>query len=313
VCHLWTLWLFPGRSASASLQPPILLVLIPDLTLLLFEGNRFVNIVREQTVIFSKHHGAHRCSYHWSRYALTHSAIVPPVVIALSSSAHNTGTGWSGLTLAKTYTQAHPDVDLAVLEAADSVGGVWASHRLYPGLRTNSILGSYENPDFPMTMEKFGVKPGEHIPGAVVHQYVTDFAKAFGIWHRIRFQTKVEQIQQSSNGEWILTLTVSQSYNGKESMMERKQIAVGKLVIATGVTGNPNMLDIPGEDTFDAPLFHAKEFLQKKEILKTAKNVVVYGGSKSAVRLCRLLDVFFFNSPVHITSLEDYFINTSEC
>jgi cation diffusion facilitator CzcD-associated flavoprotein CzcO len=144
-----------------------------------------------------------------------------------------------------------------------------------------------------MTVDKFGVKPGEHIPGTVVHQYMTDFAKTFDIWRRIRFRTKVEEIQQATNGRWILTLATSQSNDGKEETLTKK-IAVDKLIFATGVTGNPNMPDMPGADTFDAPLFHAKDFLQKKELLRTAKKVVVYGGSKSAVRTCRLSDVFSF-------------------
>ena len=135
-----------------------------------------------------------------------------------------------------------------------------------------------------MTVEKFGVKPGEHIPGTVVHQYMTDFAKTFDIWRRIRFRTKVDEIQQADDGQWVLKLTMLHSNNGKETM-ETKSITADKLVIATGVTGNPNMPDIPGADTFGVPLFHAKEFLQQKELLKTAKKVVVYGASKSAVRI----------------------------
>jgi cation diffusion facilitator CzcD-associated flavoprotein CzcO len=134
-----------------------------------------------------------------------------------------------------------------------------------------------------MTVEKFGVKPGEHIPGKIVHQYLTDFAKTFDIWRRIRFRTKVEEIEQAPNGQWILTLAISQSADGKETM-ETKKIAVDKLIISTGVTGNPNMPDIPGAESFDARLFHAKDFLQKKQLLNMAKKVVVYGGSKSAVR-----------------------------
>ncbi len=139
-----------------------------------------------------------------------------------------------------------------------------------------------------MTVEKYGVKPGEHIPGTVVHQYMTDFAQTFDIWRRIRFRTKVEDIQQGSDGQWILNLTTFQSVDGKE-MTQTKKITVNKLVIATGVTGNPNMPNIPGADEFDAPLFHAKDFLEKKELLQTAKKVVVYGGSKSAVRIPKLL------------------------
>jgi cation diffusion facilitator CzcD-associated flavoprotein CzcO len=195
-------------------------------------------------------------------------------------------TGWAGLTVAKTYTQVHPDVNLVVLDPANSVGGTWAAHRLYPGLKTNNVLGSYENPDLPMKVEKFGVKPGQHIPGEVVHQYLTDFAKTFDIWRRIRFRTTVEEIQQASNGQWILT--ISYSADGKDTIRTRK-IAVNKLVVATGVTSHPYMPSIPGVETFNTPLFHARDFLQKKDLLKTAKKVIVYGGSKSAVRTFGLL------------------------
>lgn len=84
-----------------------------------------------------------------------------------------------------------------------------------------------------MTVEKYGVKPGEHIPGTVVHQYITDFAKTFDIWRRIRFGTKVEEIQQGPDGQWILTLTTFQSVDGKETT-QTKKITVDKLVIAPG-------------------------------------------------------------------------------
>jgi cation diffusion facilitator CzcD-associated flavoprotein CzcO len=137
-----------------------------------------------------------------------------------------------------------------------------------------------------MTAEKFGVKPGEHIPGRVVYQYLTDFAKTFDIWRRIRFRTKAEELEQTSDGQWIVTLATSQSIGGREAV-EITKIVVDKLIIATGVTGTPHMPDIPGADTFDAPLFHAKDFLQKKDLLKKAKKVVVYGGAKSAVILSR--------------------------
>ncbi|OCL02531.1 hypothetical protein AOQ84DRAFT_268633, partial [Glonium stellatum] len=83
------------------------------------------------------------------------------------------GAGWYGLAAAKTYVELHPTEDVVVLESASTVGGVWAQHRLYPGLRSNNMLGTYEYPDFPMDSATFGVQPGEHIPGPVVHQYLT--------------------------------------------------------------------------------------------------------------------------------------------
>jgi len=152
-----------------------------------------------------------------------------------------------------------------------------------------------------MTVEKFGVKPGQHIPGEVVHRYLTEFAKTFDIWRRIRFRTMVEEIQQASNGQWILT--TSYSTDGQKAM-EMKKIAVNKLIMATGVTSYPFMPNIPGTETFDAPLFHARDFLQKKDLLKTAKKVVVYGGAKSAVRTLGLLHlrILLFIYPEHIRS-----------
>ena len=46
----------------------------------------------------------------------------------------DTYSGWHGLAMAKTYLEAHPNTDLLVLDYADSVGGTWASERLYPGV-----------------------------------------------------------------------------------------------------------------------------------------------------------------------------------
>lgn len=142
-----------------------------------------------------------------------------------------------------------------------------------------------------MTVEKFGVKPREHIPSAVVHHYLTDFAKTFDIWRRIRFSTKVEEVVEGEKGQWIITVATTQTSDGKKSV-ETKKLVADKLVLATGVTGNPNMPQIEGADTFDAPMFHCKEFLQKKDLLLTSKKVVVYGGSKSGVRTDHLFYTF---------------------
>jgi cation diffusion facilitator CzcD-associated flavoprotein CzcO len=70
--------------------------------------------------------------------------------------------------MAKTYHQVCPEKSILVLDSARSIGGTWAKERLYPGLKTNNLLGSYEFGDFPMTPGRFDVKPGHHIPGHAV-------------------------------------------------------------------------------------------------------------------------------------------------
>lgn len=181
--------------------------------------------------------------------------------------------GIFGLTVVKTYLEAHPDVSIALLEEGTSLGGTWAYDRLYPGLKSNNLLGTYENPDLPMTPEKFGAKPKDHIPGKVIHEYWAEFAKKFGVEEKLRLNTRVEEVAQDSEGKWLIGITGP----GGES----KNIVASKLIVATGLTGNPNMPDLRGLSDFHGPVFHAKEFLQHKDILKEAKTVAVYGACKS--------------------------------
>lgn len=71
--------------------------------------------------------------------------------------------------------EVHPKANIVVLEAASTVGGTWAEHRLYPGLITNNMVGMYHYPGYAQDEATYGVKPGSHIPGRVVHDYLTRF------------------------------------------------------------------------------------------------------------------------------------------
>lgn len=124
-----------------------------------------------------------------------------------------------------------------------------------------------------MSPEVYGVQPGEHIPGAVLHRYLTDYAKKFGVFSRIQFDTKAETLQPSGAG-WSLSV----SSDGEQRTLKTK-----KIIIATGLTSQPNFPVYPGAETFEAPYFHVKDFCRNAETVKTAQNVVVVGGAKSAI------------------------------
>lgn len=181
--------------------------------------------------------------------------------------------GWFGLAAAKSYLQLHPDDKIAVLESAESCGGTWSKNRLYPGLKSNNIIGSYEYPDFPMSEEKYGVKPFKHIPAAVLHQYLTDYAKHFGIFEKTQFHTRVEVVEPGPDGGWKMSVVAPEG---------ERTLTAAKLILATGLTSTPNMPKYQGEEDFGAPLFHAKEFCAKAGTLNDIKNAVVVGGAKSA-------------------------------
>lgn len=196
-------------------------------------------------------------------------------LIGVYQSSDTGVTGIFGISTARSYIAAHPEENVVVLESASSIGGTWAKHRLYPGLKTNNILGTYEFPDMPMISHEFGVAPWNHIPGSNLHNYLAAFAERFGVARHIKFDTKVETVEQGDNDEWILTIQ-------KSGAADPEQLKTCKLVVATGMTGNPNLPVIPGSNQFEALIFHAKDFLQHEDLLKTAQRVTVYGGAKSA-------------------------------
>ncbi|CAO2653061.1 Nn.00g024720.m01.CDS01 [Neocucurbitaria sp. VM-36] len=183
------------------------------------------------------------------------------------------GAGWFGLAAAKTYIQLHPEDRIAVFESAESCGGTWSKNRLYPGLKSNNMVGTYEYPDFPMDLKNYGLQPFNHIPAAVLHKYLTDYARHFGVFNNIQFHTKVDLVENQENSSWRLTITSPQ---GLRSVMAEK------LIVATGLTSTPNMPQYKMEESFAAPFFHAKDFCKEAPGLVNVKNAVIVGGAKSA-------------------------------
>lgn len=164
---------------------------------------------------------------------------------------------------------------MAIFDSQESLGGTWADERLYPGLKTNNLLGTFEYPDFPMDTATFGVEPGQHIPGLVANKYLKAYADEFGIADRIRLQTKVQSAEHhDKTGGW--TLTVEDAGGTKTSVMVRR------LIIATGLTSDPFLPHFEGQEIYGGKIFHGKYFKQNSDTLHTAKNVTVFGGTKFA-------------------------------
>ncbi|KAF3047245.1 hypothetical protein E8E11_008775 [Didymella keratinophila] len=185
------------------------------------------------------------------------------------------GAGWYGLAAAKAYIELHPDESIVVLEGGSSIGGVWSHERLYPGLKSNNMLGTYEYSDYPMDTATFGVEPGEHIPGTVLHKYLTSFAKEFGVYTRTRLNTRVDSAEENlKTGDW--TLKTHNTVTGEEAPLRTK-----KLIVATGLTSEPHLPTFKGEADFNAPIFHSRDFREQADTLTTTRNVAVLGGGKS--------------------------------
>ncbi|ETN47143.1 uncharacterized protein HMPREF1541_01334 [Cyphellophora europaea CBS 101466] len=183
------------------------------------------------------------------------------------------GAGWFGLAAAKVYHELHPEECLLVTEAENSCGGTWGAGRIYPGLKSNNLYGTYEYPDMPMNEAIYGVKFGEHIPGGVLHQYLTDWAKKHNFFDLIPFNTRVVELEPVGQG-WKLKLDNSQK--GEYSLTTKK------IILATGLTSTPNFPQYKGLEQFRGPFFHAKVFCRLGDTANTAKTVTVVGAAKSA-------------------------------
>lgn len=185
--------------------------------------------------------------------------------------------------MAKTYLEVHPNSSVRIFDSAASVGGVWAEERLYPGLKTNNLLGSYEFSDFPMTPGRFNVQPGQHIPGDAVHDYLRQFSDHYGLIARLRLRCKVESAELRDDECWLLQIS-SASPMTPEHRLE--YVVARKLVMATGLTSEPYTPTFAGQDLFKRDLFHAKELKHRSSSLEKAQDVVVVGGNKSAWDAC---------------------------
>lgn len=176
-----------------------------------------------------------------------------------------------------TYHRLHPTARLLILEASPSIGGPWASHRIFPGLKTNNLWGTYENPDFPMDQTKFGVKKGEHVPAEKMTQYMNALIDENGISECVRVNTRVEVIEQVESG-WRLHCSAIADDKG----MSAFTINTAKLILSTGLTNRPSMPKLPTSN-FEPPIIHSNDFpAYFSSIVKSNSNTLVIGAGKSA-------------------------------
>lgn len=182
--------------------------------------------------------------------------------------------GWYGLAAAKQYRALHPDDSLVVFDPQSTVGGTWADERLYPDVKSNNLLGTYEYPDFPMDSKRFQVKPGQYIPGEVTNTYLKAYVDNFNLGGSIRLQAKVTvaEHQDTLEGGWNLTIV---NHEGQESKVFAK-----RFIVATGLTSEPFMPHFDGQEDFGGKIFHSKYFQQNQDTIKSSKSVTVFGATK---------------------------------
>ncbi|KAI6347840.1 hypothetical protein MCOR25_010878 [Pyricularia grisea] len=206
------------------------------------------------------------------------------------------GAGPAGLCAAKTFLQLQPNATVLILEALPSLGGVWATERLFPTLRTNNLTGNFEFTDFPMTPERFNVCPGRHIPGESMNAYYKAYAEHNHLTGRIRYNTKVTEVRRPAEGEgWLVD--VEDPRKPHDEAPQKETLRCRKLIVAPGVNPTPRIAELPGAADFNAPIIHSSDMGPKFEAVfnsgankqgaagndgRRKRSICVLGGSKSS-------------------------------
>lgn len=128
-----------------------------------------------------------------------------------------------------------------------------------------------------MSTDIFGVKPKQHIPGRVVHEYLEKVAEEFDIADKIRYSTRVVSAEHKDSGGWVVEAV--RSAGGAPGA--GTTVFAEKLVVATGLTSEAFRPRFDGEGSFGKPIFHGKDFPQHADTIQTAERVTVFGGTKT--------------------------------
>ena len=175
------------------------------------------------------------------------------------------GAGVAGLCTAKTLIAE--GFDCTVFERASSLGGVWAQGYSNFGVQVQKDL--YEFPDWPLPHDV-----PDFTPGVRIQRYLEDYAREFGVWPRIKFETSVVRVVEPTapGGQWTITYRA----DGRE-LEER----FDHVVVCVGLfSSKPHMPRFPGQDGFEGNVIHVSE-LDDRRMLE-GKRVAVVGYGKSA-------------------------------
>ena len=148
--------------------------------------------------------------------------------------------------------------------------------RVYDDFWTQTPVDMAEFSDLPMTHPP----PEDQNCGFFPAKYFTEYFESYvdsrvygrkSLRDRIRFNTRVKTVTKS-DGKWIV-----------ECGESGPRFRVGKLIDASGMTSNPNIPKIKGQENFKGLAIHHKNFGQST-FLKDPQiqHVAVFGGAKSA-------------------------------
>jgi cation diffusion facilitator CzcD-associated flavoprotein CzcO len=160
---------------------------------------------------------------------------------------------------------AESGIDFDCFEAESDVGGIWnldSPHAVYGSTHLNSSkkLTRYLDFDF---AEDWPV----YASAEQVQDYLRAYAEEFGLYDRITFNTRVENVERRDEC-WLVTV-----------QGESKPRRYDGVIMATGHHWHPSIPEYPG--TFEGEILHSHDVKSKAQLKD--KRILVVGAGNSAV------------------------------
>ncbi len=196
------------------------------------------------------------------------------------------GAGISGVGGAYHLTQQCPGTAFVVLEAFETFGGTWWSHR-YPGIRSDSDLHTFG----------YRFKPWTGPPIATAEEilsYVGEVIEENDLGQHIRYRHRISRATWSSDDNlWTVTAT-------KLDTDEEVQFTANFLYMCQGYYRHREGYwpEWPGVDQYTGRLVHSEEWTD--DIRYDGKNVLVIGSGASAATIVPAMA----EKAAHVTMLQ---------
>jgi len=181
------------------------------------------------------------------------------------------GAGISGVGAAYHLTQQRPGTSFVVLEALDSFGGTWWTHR-YPGIRSDSDLYTFG----------YRFKPWTSAPIASadeIRKYMGEVIEENDLARHIRYDHKITSANWSSNdNRWTIEATRADTGETQRFTANFLWMCQGYYRHSEGYTP-----EWPGMDQYKGQFVHPQSWPENLDY--AGKNVVVIGSGATAATL----------------------------
>ncbi|XDD55645.1 flavin-containing monooxygenase [Leptospira sp. WS4.C2] len=173
------------------------------------------------------------------------------------------GAGPAGLAMARSLLSK--GIPFQAFERHSDVGGIWdiknPGSPMYESAHfiSSKYLSNYF--DFPMPDEYPDYPSNQQILN-----YHREFAKVYGLYPNIQFNTEIKQIK-NINKRWFVETSSGEKY------------LFGGIVCASGITWSPNIPTIEGQSSFTGKILHSVNY--KSSHLFQGKRVLVVGAGNS--------------------------------